>query len=86
MTDTEAAHEDGRWQVEVDRSVCIGSGMCAGIAPEHFRLTGRRSRPVNEQIAPDEDVIEAGESCPVEAILVRDARTGEVLVPIQDHA
>ncbi|KOG89741.1 ferredoxin, partial [Streptomyces varsoviensis] len=26
-----------RWHVEVDRGVCIGSGMCAAAAPDGFR-------------------------------------------------
>jgi ferredoxin len=26
-------------QIEVDTSVCMGSGMCEFLAPEHFRLT-----------------------------------------------
>ena len=81
MADQETEENDRPWQVAVDRSVCIGSGMCVGIAPDHFQLAGRRSSPVAARTGPQEAVLDAGENCPVEAILVRDARTGEVLAP-----
>jgi ferredoxin len=69
------------WRVTVDHT-CVGSGMCTGTAPRHFRL-GRdeRSQPVEAEIEPDEDVIDAALSCPMEAIVVTDTATGEVLVP-----
>jgi len=69
------------WNVEVDSSACIGSGMCAGIAPAHFELVGHRSRPVRTPVAADEPVLDAAENCPVEAIVVRDGLTGAVLAP-----
>jgi ferredoxin len=75
------AAEDETWRVDVDSSVCIGSGMCANIAPARFRLVNYRSRPVRDRTRPDELVLEASENCPVEAILVRDERTGAVLAP-----
>lgn len=71
------------WSVKVDSSTCIGSGMCAGIAPAHFRLVDNRSRPVNDRVGRDDLVLDAGENCPVEAILVRDERTGAVLAPVE---
>ncbi|AEW93791.1 hypothetical protein SCATT_14200 [Streptantibioticus cattleyicolor NRRL 8057 = DSM 46488] len=37
----------GRWRVEVDTAVCVGSGMCAGHAPHVFALDPtRRSHPL----------------------------------------
>ena len=71
----------GAWRVDVDADVCIGSGMCCGIAPDHFELDDSRSRPLHEHTAPDEDVLYAAENCPVEAILVRHVTTGKVLAP-----
>jgi ferredoxin len=54
--------------------------MCAGIAAGHFRVgEDYRSHPVNAQIAPDEAVADAAASCPMEAIVVTDAATGERL-------
>ncbi|HEY8373547.1 MAG TPA: ferredoxin [Pseudonocardiaceae bacterium] len=71
-----------RWTVQVDAGVCIGSGMCASIAPRHFTLDGDRSRPVAERIAPEESVLDAADSCPMEAIRVFD-ETGTQLAPTE---
>ncbi|MFD7653222.1 ferredoxin [Actinosynnema sp. NPDC059797] len=68
------------WTVEVDRGACLGTGMCTSLAPEHFRLEGGTSVPVSSSVEPDDAVTDAAESCPMEAILVRDA-DGTVLAP-----
>jgi ferredoxin len=69
------------WRLTVDADTCIGSGMCAGIAPELFTLSGGVSRPVPAPIAPDPVAVDAAESCPVEAIAVRDAADGHLIAP-----
>ncbi|MFC6090657.1 ferredoxin [Saccharothrix lopnurensis] len=69
-----------RWTVEVDRSRCLGTGMCSSIAPDHFRLEDGTATPVNPSVEPADAVVDAAESCPMEAILVRDA-DGTVLAP-----
>ncbi|NUT53776.1 MAG: ferredoxin [Saccharothrix sp.] len=68
------------WTIEVDRGACLGTGMCTSIAPERFRLEGGTSTPVDARVDPDDAVIDAAESCPMEAILVR-ASDGSVLAP-----
>ncbi|POX36986.1 ferredoxin [Streptomyces sp. Ru73] len=74
-----------RWQVEVDRGVCIGSGLCAGAAPERFRLdSARQSHPVTDQVDAGEAVLAAAESCPVEAILITEADSGESVFPPEE--
>ncbi|MEU1685374.1 ferredoxin [Micromonospora sp. NPDC005707] len=60
----------GEWRLHVDPTRCIGSGICAGVAPGHFVLVDGLSRPVAERIAADEAVLDAAESCPLEAIIV----------------
>ncbi|MFC9438621.1 ferredoxin [Nocardia sp. NPDC057030] len=72
-----------KWRVEVDRGACLGSGMCTGLAPEHFTLVDGRSSPIAEVVQPDDLLIDAAESCPIEAILIRAADTGEILSPEQ---
>jgi ferredoxin len=67
------------WRVEV-AELCVGSGMCAGTAPEYFRLHGPRSRPEHSLVAADPKLIAVAESCPVEAILILGA-DGTVLAP-----
>ncbi|MFI6998698.1 ferredoxin [Nocardia sp. NPDC050175] len=72
-----------QWRIEVDRSTCLGSGMCTGLAPDHFTLVDGRSSPITEVVPPDDLLIDAAESCPIEAILVRSAESGEILAPEQ---
>jgi ferredoxin len=74
-----------RWRIEVDRSVCIGSGLCAGTAPAGFTLdSARQSHPVEPDTDASEAVMEAAEGCPVEAILIRLGDTGETVFPPDD--
>lgn len=72
---------DTRWRISVDKGTCIGSAVCAGTLPNRFKIVDDKSVPVDEVIEPDDEVLGAAESCPMEAILVTDARTGEVLAP-----
>ncbi|MFB9237698.1 ferredoxin [Plantactinospora siamensis] len=69
------------WRVSVDPHRCIGSGICAGTAPEHFRLVDGLSTPLAEVVDPTEPVIDAAESCPVEAITVRDSADDRLIAP-----
>lgn len=73
-----------RWRIEVDTSRCTGSGMCAGLAPGQFHLTDGRSRPATDEIAPDTAVASAAECCPMEAIVLTDAATGQSVLGPSD--
>ncbi|MCX3059499.1 ferredoxin [Streptomyces beihaiensis] len=74
-----------RWHVEVDRGVCIGSGMCVNTAPAAFRLdSARQSRPVEADVDAKEPVLAAAEGCPVEAIAVTLAGSGEAVFPPEE--
>ncbi|MHC0432180.1 ferredoxin [Streptomyces sp. O3] len=76
-----------RWQVDVDRGVCIGSGMCASLAPGGFRLdTARQSHPVADVTDADEEVLGAAEACPVEAITIALVGSGESVFPPEEPA
>lgn len=71
-----------RYRIEVDREVCAGSAICAGIAPRHLEMGADHiARAVEEVIDADDAVIEAALNCPVDAIVVLDADTGETLPP-----
>ena len=66
------------WRITVDHT-CIGSGSCAGIAPDRFELDDveGRAHPVHPDVAPDDEaVLDAVASCPMEAISVVDLATG----------
>jgi ferredoxin len=56
--------------------------MCETIAPKVFRLNdNRQSEAVDPGGDTVEKIIEAAENCPVSAIFVEDADTGEQLFP-----
>ncbi|MFI2367511.1 ferredoxin [Streptomyces sp. NPDC018833] len=74
-----------RWHVEVDRGVCIGSGMCVGHAPDGFRLdAARQSRPQADVADADEKILAAAENCPVEAIVITLLASGEPVFPPEE--
>ncbi|MFF9347387.1 ferredoxin [Streptomyces sp. NPDC014734] len=74
-----------RWTVEVDRGVCIGSGMCVNHAPDGFALdTARQSRPRSPETGADERVLAAAEGCPVEAIMITLVGSGEAVFPPEE--
>ncbi|MCX4401063.1 ferredoxin [Streptomyces sp. NPDC059837] len=74
-----------RWGVEVDRSVCIGSAQCVHRAGDAFRLdTAMQSHPVEPETDANEKILEAAESCPVEAIMITLLGSGEPVFPPED--
>jgi ferredoxin len=72
------------WRVAVDTGRCIGAGVCLGTAPGRFRFDeAQRSSPVRALTEPDAQVRDAAAACPVEAILLTDAGSGQP-VPLDD--
>ena len=69
-------------RITVDTNVCVGNAMCEHFASNTFALNDDRQSHV---IDPDGDtsdvIVEAAEACPVSAITVIDAETGEQLFP-----
>ena len=60
-----------RIHVEVDRSLCIGSGDCVDTAPDVFQLDAEdKAVVVDPDGAPVDEVLEAAGNCPVTAIFV----------------
>ncbi|MDT0343451.1 ferredoxin [Streptomyces litchfieldiae] len=71
-----------RWRVTVNAERCSGTGMCAHAAPDTFDLVDHVSRPLRTVIAPDEQVLDASENCPLEAITITEEGTGRLLGPL----
>ncbi|MFE1956080.1 ferredoxin [Streptomyces sp. NPDC059524] len=71
--------KQARWRIEADAQACMGTGICAGVAPHRFQVVDGRSTPSTEEFPPDDAVWDAVESCPMEALRVRDTVSGEVL-------
>jgi ferredoxin len=69
-------------RIKVDHNACVGNAMCETIATNTFRLNGNRQSEVADAAGDSiEAILEAAENCPVGAISVEDAETGEVLFP-----
>lgn len=69
-------------RIRVDHNKCVGNAMCVTIATQVFALNdNRQSEVVNPAGDTEEKVLEAAENCPVSAITVEDATTGERLFP-----
>ncbi len=69
-------------RVSVDHNLCVGNSMCETIAPKVFVLNDdRQSEAVDPDGDTEENILEAAENCPVSAITVVDAETGERLFP-----
>jgi ferredoxin len=70
-------------KVTVDAETCSGCGVCEGTAPEVFAINDdgvAQVQPEGLANAADEEVVEAAEGCPCEAILVVNP-AGEQVVP-----
>ncbi len=60
-------------RVRVDRDLCIGVGNCVAIVPTVFKLDEENKAVVLEPASVDDDaLLEAAESCPVQAIILED--------------
>ncbi len=69
-------------KITVDTNVCVGNATCEIYASNTFALNeDRQSMVKNPDGDPEEKVLEAAENCPVSAITVADAETGETLFP-----
>ena len=67
--------------VAVD-TTCISSGYCRNSAPEVFGTGADRKATVKTTpVEESDDLWEAMESCPVEAISARDVASGDVVFP-----
>ncbi|NUU21531.1 MAG: ferredoxin [Streptomycetaceae bacterium] len=71
-----------RWKASVDRHVCVRTGLCAATAPGEFDLDeSGQGRAKADSVPTSQTVRDAAESCPVEAITLTDATTGERVFP-----
>lgn len=69
--------------VRVDRTRCVGAGLCAATAPDDFELDGdAKSRPRRDVSSASQMLSDAAEMCPVEAISVFSTRTGRRVAPL----
>lgn len=70
-----------RVTIEVDRQLCYGFGDCVDTAPAVFALDDEDvSVVVDPDGAPLDDIVEAAQNCPVDAIAIA-GEDGEQIYP-----
>ncbi len=70
-----------RVAIEVDRQLCYGFGDCVDTAPSVFALDDEDvSIVIDPDGAPLDDVVEAAQNCPVDAIILT-GEDGEQIYP-----
>ena len=66
-------------KVKVDRDTCVGVGNCVAFAPTVFKLDQENKAVVLDVSSADEKTImDAAESCPVQAIIIEDDNGNQV--------
>jgi ferredoxin len=79
-TDGSEERRVGPLRVLIDRTLCVGFGDCVKEAPEAFRLD---DEGIVVFVAPEavgrERLLEACDSCPVDAITVFDAEGAQIV-------
>jgi ferredoxin len=72
----------GNLKVKVLREVCIGAASCVAFSPSVFELDADRKAVIIEGgTDTPENLMMAAQSCPVKAIVLTDATTGEQVWP-----
>lgn len=60
-----------QFEIHLDADLCIGSGLCLGIAPEHFAAGPDHRTVARTPVAAADDALhDAVACCPVEAISI----------------
>lgn len=74
-----------QYTIETDRDACIGDRLCCEEAPGTFDVDEEgKVVIINPEGDLPEYVLAAARSCPLEAIILRDAETGEQVWPEED--
>ncbi|MCK4342571.1 MAG: ferredoxin [Phycisphaerae bacterium] len=71
-----------KYKIEVDRDLCIGDAACCGEAPNTFEMDDENIAVVTDADGhTDEEILQAAQVCPVDAITLTDTDTGEKVWP-----
>jgi ferredoxin len=75
---------NSKYIIEYHRDRCEGAGTCAAIAGNTFIMNADNIAELvnnSNEADPDDIILAAAQSCPVFAIVVRDADTGKQIFP-----
>jgi ferredoxin len=71
-----------KYIIEVRKDICIGATTCVAIAPGTFVMDDNNKAIILSCEWEEDDIImAAAQSCPVFAIIIKDAETGKQLFP-----
>ncbi len=71
-----------KYKIEIDRELCIGDGACCGEAPNTFEMDADNIAIVKDAGGhTPEEILQAAQVCPVDAIKLIDAATGQQVWP-----
>lgn len=71
-----------KYKIEVDRELCVGDGACCNEADKTFEMDDESIAKVsNADGNTPEEILAAAQCCPVDAIILHDASTGEKVWP-----
>jgi len=71
-----------KYKLEIDRNLCVGDGACVNEAPGTFEMDDESIATVTNPAGnTPEEILAAAQSCPVDAIILTDAATGEKVWP-----
>ena len=71
-----------RIRITANKDLCISAASCVAMAPDHFKLDENGKVDVIAEVSDyDEAAVNAAMSCPVLAIEIFDAESGEKLYP-----
>ena len=74
-----------KYIIEVRKDLCIGAATCVAIAPNTFKLDETNIAIILESEWEEDDIVmAAAQSCPVFAIIIKDAATGKQIFPQQE--
>lgn len=81
-----AQHQKRKYRIEYHYDICIGAASCAAIAPLTFEMDEDNKAYIVETGSWDDEqlILAAAQSCPVFAIIIKDAETGEQVFPDPD--
>lgn len=71
-----------KYHILIDRDACVGDGLCSDRAPDVFE-TDDEGKPivVNPETKWPENLVWIARNCPVDAVQIIDAETGEKVWP-----
>ena len=76
----------GRYHITIEPSLCMAFGSCETLAPNVFEVDKNKilnpKATVKSETGNDlESILDAAETCPTKAIIIRDRYTGRQIYP-----